>query len=62
MAFGPLSGDPQDSYGQRVNHVPALPSGPMPAASMSLVQATVSAPIAGHSISTFHYARLLAEH
>jgi hypothetical protein len=43
-----------------VNDVPALPSGPLAAASLSLVQATASAPIAGHSIRTFLYARLLA--
>jgi hypothetical protein len=62
MARGPLSGDRPDSYGQRVNDIPALPSGPLAAASLSLVQATVSAPIAGHSIRTFLYARLLAGH
>ena len=62
MACGPLVGDRPDSYGQRVNDVPALPSGPLAAASLSLVQATVSAPIAGHSIRTFLYARLLAGH
>jgi hypothetical protein len=62
MALGPLLGDRLDSYGQRVNDVPALPSGPLAAASLSLVQATESAPIAGHSIRTFLYARLLAGH
>src|SRR5713101_6697672 len=60
MARGPLSGNRPDSYGQCVNDVPALPSGPLAAASLSLVQATASAPIAGHSIRTFLYARLLA--
>src|SRR5216684_3444999 len=62
MARGPLSGNRPDSYGQCVNDVPALPSGPLAAASLSLVQATASAPIAGHSIRTFLYARLLPEH
>lgn len=62
MARGPLLGNRPDSYGQRVNDVPALPSGPLAAASLSLVQATASAPIAGHSIRTFLYARLLAGH
>jgi len=62
MALGPLLGDRLDSYGQRVNDVPALPSGPLAAASLSIVQATASAPIAGHSIRTFLYARLLAEY
>ena len=45
-----------------MNAVPALPTGPLAAASLSLVQATVSAPIAGHSIRAFCYARLLAGH
>ena len=62
MACGPLVGNRLDSYGQRVNDVPALPSGPLAAASLSIVQATASAPIADHSIRTFLYARLLAEH
>jgi HD domain len=62
MALGPLFGDRLDSYGQPVNDVPALPSGPLAAASLSLVQATASAPIADHSIRTFLYARLLAGH
>ena len=62
MACGPLVGNRLDSYGQRMNDVPALPAGPLAAASLSIVQATASAPIAGHSIRTFCYARLLAEH
>src|SRR6266581_703972 len=62
MACGPLSGNRPDSYGQRMNDVPALPAGPLAAASLSIVQATASAPIAGHSIRTFLYARLLAGH
>jgi hypothetical protein len=62
MACGPLLWNRPDSYRLRVNDVPALPSGPLAAASLSLVQATASAPIAGHSIRTFLYARLLAEH
>lgn len=62
MAHGPLLGDRPDSYSQRVNDVPALPAGALAAASLSIVQATVSAPIADHSIRAFLYARLLAEH
>jgi hypothetical protein len=62
MACGPLVGNRLDSYGQRVNDVPALPSGPLAAASLSIVQTTASAPIAGHSIRSFLYARLLAGH
>ena len=45
-----------------MNDVPVLPPGPLAAASLSLVQATASAPIADHSIRTFCYARLLAGH
>ena len=62
MAHGPLVANRPDAYGQRVTDVPALPSGPLAAASLSLVQATVSAPIAAHSIRTFLYARVLAGH
>jgi HD domain len=62
MALGPLSGNRPDPYGQRVNDVPALPPGPLAAASLSLVQGTASAPIADHSIRSFLYARLLAGH
>jgi hypothetical protein len=62
MACGPLVVNRLDSYGQRVNDVPALPAGPLAAASLSVVQATASAPIAGHSIRTFCYAHLLAGH
>src|SRR6266576_4387259 len=62
MARGPLVGNRPDPYGQRMNDVPALPAGPLAAASLSIVQATASAPIAGHSIRTFLYARLLAGH
>jgi HD domain len=43
-----------------VNDIPALPSGPLAAASLSIVQSTASAPIADHSIRTFLFARLLA--
>ena len=62
MALGPLSANRPDSYGQRVNDLPALPSGPLAAASLSIVQATVSAPIVDHSVRSFLYARLLAGH
>jgi hypothetical protein len=62
MACGPLVVNRLDSYGQRMNDVPALPAGPLAAASLSVVQATASAPIAGHSIRTFCYAHLLAGH
>src|SRR5690348_12558927 len=40
----------------------ALPTGPLVDASLELVRATESQPIAEHSIRTFLFARLLAEH
>jgi hypothetical protein len=40
----------------------ALPTGPLVDASLALVRATESRPIADHSIRTFLFARLLAEH
>jgi len=62
MACGPLSADRPGTYRHRMNDVTALPSGPLAAASLSIVQATASAPIASHSIRSFLYARLLAGH
>ncbi|HXT94158.1 MAG TPA: HD domain-containing protein [Trebonia sp.] len=43
-----------------MNDILALPTGQLAAASLSLTQATESAPIAGHSIRSFLFARLLA--
>lgn len=40
----------------------ALPTGPLAEASLLLVQGVESAPIADHSIRSFLFARLLAEH
>ena len=40
----------------------ALPTGPLVATSLELVRSTESPPIADHSIRTFLFARLLAEH
>ena len=40
----------------------ALPTGPLVAASLELVRSTESPPIVDHSIRTFLFARLLAEH
>jgi hypothetical protein len=45
-----------------MNDVLALPAGPLAAASLSIVRATESAPVADHSIRSFLYARLVAEH
>jgi hypothetical protein len=45
-----------------VNKVLALPTGPLVDASLELVRSTESQPIAEHSIRSFLFARLFAEH
>jgi HD domain len=45
-----------------MNEILALPTGPLVDASLALVRATESGPIVDHSIRTFLFARLLAEH
>jgi HD domain len=45
-----------------MNEILALPTGPLVDASLALVRATESRPIVNHSIRTFLFARLLAEH
>ena len=45
-----------------MNEILALPTGSMVDASLALVRATESRPIVDHSIRTFLFARLLAEH
>jgi len=45
-----------------MNEMLALPTGPLVDASLALVRATESRPIVDHSIRTFLFARLLAEH
>jgi hypothetical protein len=45
-----------------MNEILALPTGPLVDASLALVRATESRPIVDHSIRTFLFARLLAEH
>jgi hypothetical protein len=45
-----------------MNDVLALPTGPLADASLALVRSTESRPIADHSIRSFIFARLLAEH
>lgn len=44
-----------------MNDIPALPTGPLAEASLSIVQNTEKAPIADHSIRSFLFARLVAE-
>jgi HD superfamily phosphodiesterase len=45
-----------------MNDVLDLPTGPLADASLALVRSTESRPIADHSIRSFIFARLLAEH
>jgi hypothetical protein len=45
-----------------MNDVLMVPTGPLVDASLALVRSTVSPPIVDHSIRTFLFARLLAEH
>jgi hypothetical protein len=45
-----------------MNDILALPTGPLVDASLSLVRSTESRPIVDHSIRTFLFARLLADH
>jgi hypothetical protein len=45
-----------------VNDILALPTGPLASRSLALVRSTESRPIGDHSIRTFLFARLLAEH
>ena len=45
-----------------MNEILALPTGPLVDASLALVRATESRPLVNHSIRTFLFARVLAEH
>ena len=45
-----------------MDDVLALPTGPLTEASLALVRSTESQPIVDHSIRTFLFARLLADH
>jgi HD domain len=45
-----------------MNDILVLPTGPLVDASLALVRSTESAPIADHSIRSFLFARLVAEH
>ena len=62
MTSGPLLSLQARSYVARVNDILALPTGPLVDASLALVRSTESRPIADHSIRTFLFARLLADH
>ena len=45
-----------------MNDILALPTGPLVDASLALVRSTETRPIVDHSIRTFLFARLLADH
>jgi HD domain-containing protein len=62
MAHGPRVAWAVEGYGCPVNTILALPTGPLIEASLDLVRSTESQPIAEHSIRSFLFARLVAEH
>jgi HD domain len=62
MTSGPLLRLHARTYVTRVNDILALPTGPLVDASLALVRSTESRPIVDHSIRTFLFARLLADH
>src|SRR6478672_9171960 len=62
MTSGPLLAHRPRSYVTGMDDLLALPAGPLTEASLALVRSTESQPIADHSIRTFLFARLLADH
>ena len=62
MTSGPLLAYRPRSYVTGMDDLLALPPGPLTEASLALVRSTESQPIVDHSIRTFLFARLLAEH
>src|ERR1700747_3057742 len=62
MTFGPLLARPASGYVSIMTDILELPAGPLVDASLELVRSTESQPIAEHSVRTFLFARLLAEH
>ena len=62
MTSGPLLAYRPRSYVTGMDDLLALPAGPLTEASLALVRSTESQPIVDHSIRTFLFARLLAEH
>jgi HD domain len=62
MTSGPLLSLQARSYVTRMNDILALPTGPLVDASLALVRSTESRPIVDHSVRTFLFARLLADH
>src|SRR6185503_7275437 len=62
MALGPLLNDCESPYGRTVNDILILPMGPLAEASLALARSSESGPIVDHSIRSFLFARLLADH
>src|SRR6266480_2241511 len=62
MALGPLLNDRESPYCRTVNDILILPTGPLAEASLALVRSSESQPIVAHSIRSFLFARLLADH
>src|SRR6478672_6729392 len=62
MTSGPLLAHRPRSYVAGMDDLLALPTGPLTETSLALVRSTESQPIANHSIRTFLFARLLADH
>ena len=62
MALGPLLNDRESPYGRTVNDILILPTGPLAEASLALARSSESQPIVDHSIRSFLFARLLADH
>jgi hypothetical protein len=62
MACGPLFANPRYPYRGGMDDILTLPAGPLADASLAVVRASASVPIADHSIRSFLFARVLAEH
>ena len=62
MTFGPLLSSGTRSYVVSMTDMLVLPTGPLVDASLALVRSTETRPIVDHSVRTFLFARLLAEH
>ncbi len=62
MACGPLFASPRYPYGGHMDDILTLPTGPLADASLAVAQSSTSEPIVDHSIRSFLFARLLAEH
>src|SRR6478736_8528538 len=62
MTSGPLLSSGTRSYFVSMTDMLVLPTGPLVDASLALVRSTETRPIVDHSIRSFLFARLLAEH